>query len=247
MGLRRDWTVMVMRRIVSTAVMLSACAVAHAGAQESGFIEVSGSGSVAVEADRAHVSFAVETRLATAAAAAASNADAMERVLGTLRSAGLEGLRLATFGYSLRPEYAQSGTDRRRAPVIDGYTAVNNVRATISDVASVGTLIDLAIQSGANRISGVAFSASNADAAQSEALIAAVEDARLKATAIANALDRSLGEVLEVRGNSGQPTSSLQMSTMEAVRASTPIEAGDQVVRANVTVRFALGAGDSPR
>ena len=37
-------------------------------------------------------------------------------------------------------------------PTIDGYSAVNNVRATISDVESVGALVDLAIQSGANRM-----------------------------------------------------------------------------------------------
>ena len=238
---------MVTRRIVSTAVMLTACGATAAGAQVAGFIEVAGTGSVAIEADRAHVSFAVETRFAAAAAAAAANADAMENVLGTLRSAGLEGLSIATFGYSLRPEYVPGGADRTRARVIDGYTAVNNVRATINDVESVGTLIDLAIQGCANRISAVSFSASSAGAAQSEALTAAVEDARAKATAIANALGKELGDALEVRGGSGQPTPNLQMSTMEAARARTPVEAGDQIVRANVTVRFAIGSGDSPR
>ncbi len=235
---------MVTRKIVSTAVMLTACAATPAAAQEAGFIEVTGAGSVTLEADRAHVSFAVETRFAGAAAA---NADAMESVLSTLRSAGLEGLSIATFGYLLRPEYVQPGADRNRAPMIDGYTAVNNVRATINDVESVGTLIDLAIQSGANRISGVAFSASSSEAAQSEALMAAVEDARLKATAIANALGQDLGEALEVRGSSGQPTPNLQLSSMEVARARTPVETGDQVVRANVTVRFAFRPGDSPR
>ncbi len=237
---------MVTRRIVSIALMLTACVVSTAGAQEAGFIEVSGTGSVALEADRAHVSFAVETRLSAAAAAATANADAMESVLSTLRSAGLDGLSIVTFGYSLRPEYVRAGADRSRAPVIDGYTVVNNVRATISDVESLGTLIDLAIASGANRISGVGFSASSAEAAQSEALIAAVEDARSKASAIATGLGRELGEALEVHGGSAQPTPRNDVMSLEVARASTPVEAGGQVVRANVTVRFALRAGDSP-
>ena len=234
---------MVTRKIVSTAVMLTACAAAPAAAQEAGFIEVTGSGSVTIEADRAHVSFAVETQFAGAAAAANTDADAMESVLSTLRSAGLEGLSIATFGYSLRPEYVQPGADRNRPPMIDGYTTVNNVRAAINDVESVGTLIDLA----AHRTSGVVFSASSSEAAQSEALMAAVEDARLKATAIANAVGKEFGDALEVRGGSGQPTPNLQMSTMEAARARTPVEPGDQVMRASVTVRFARGSGDSPR
>ena len=75
---------------------------------------------------------------------------------------------------------------------------------------------------------------------------AAVEDARVKATTIATALGRELGEALEVRGGSGQPSPRVELGSMALARAGTPVEAGDQVVRANVTVRFALGAGGSP-
>ena len=53
---------MATRRIVSTAVMLAACVATSTGTEEVGLIEVIGAGSVAIEADRAHVSFAVETR-----------------------------------------------------------------------------------------------------------------------------------------------------------------------------------------
>ncbi len=128
---------MVTRRIVSTAVMLTACAAPAAGAQVAGFIEVTGAGSVDIEADCAHVSFAVETRLD--GTAAATDADAMECVLSTLRLGGLEGLSMATFGYSLRPEYVQGAADRTRARVIDRYTAVNNVRANVTVRFALGS------------------------------------------------------------------------------------------------------------
>jgi uncharacterized protein YggE len=130
---------MVTRRIVSTAVMLTACAAPAAAAQGAGFIEVTGAGSGDIEADCAHVSFTVETRIDGAAAATDANTDAMERVLGTLRCGGLEGLSMATFGSSLRPEYVQGAADRTQARVIDGYTAVNNVRANVTVRFALGS------------------------------------------------------------------------------------------------------------
>ena len=242
-------------RIVPTLIVAVACAsplsaqVAPgqvAQAQESGFIEVSGTGSVEVEADRAQVAFAVETTFAAAADAAAANADLMDGVLSVLRASGLPELRIETFGYSLRPEYTFPDADRIRARVISAYVATNNVRVTIGDVEAVGRVIDMAIGAGANRVSSIGFSSSRADEARTEALAWAVDNALQQAQAIAAALGRALGEPLEVRGGSQRPVGPrlFEIQAQAAFRqaAPTPIEAGDQVVRANVTIRFALGA-----
>ncbi len=62
----------------------------------------------------------------------------MDAVLRALRGAGIEGLRVETFGYTLQPQYSyptQAGGNRTR--VIDGYTALNNVRATVRDVTAM--------------------------------------------------------------------------------------------------------------
>ncbi len=207
---------------------------------EAGFIEVSGSASVEVPSDRAHVSFAVETRGETAADAAGANADVMDAVLRALRNGGFQGLDLATFGYTLRPEYV---TNQQRARVIDGYTALNNVRATTDDVTGVGGVIDAAVAAGANRITNIAFDASDTDAARSQALAEAVDNARGQALAIASALGYELGSPLEIRGGAQRPVPRpmLLERAMVSAAAPTPIEAGDQTVSASVTVRFALG------
>lgn len=215
-----------------------------AQAADTGFVEVNGSASVDVPADQGQVAFAVETRAETADEAAAANADAMDAVLRALRQAGFPGLELETFGYTLRPEYSspapQAGPRER---TIVAYVALNNVRATVDDVEQVGRLIDVAIGAGANRVSSIAFTASDTEEARSRALSAAVASARTQAQAIAEALGRTLGPALEVRGGADRPIPRPMMDVavarMEA--ATTPIEAGDQVVTANVTVRFALG------
>ncbi len=212
------------------------------------FIEVSGSASVEVSPDRALISFAVESQARTAAEASAANADAMDAVVRALRSSGTQGLRVETFGYMLRPDYAYSTapTTPERTRQIAGYTALNNVRVTLAEVDAVGRMIDLAIGAGANRVSSLAFEAADTEAAGQQALNRAVRQARLQAETMATALGRALGAPLEVRGGVQTPTPRVQMQTVQ-VRAAmelateTPIEAGAQTVYANVTIRFALG------
>lgn len=209
---------------------------------EPGFIEVSGTASVSVPVDRASVAFAVETRSATASDAAAENALLMEAVLGAVRDGGIRGLTIETFGYTLRPEYSFSDN---RIRTIDGYTALNNVRATIGDVDAVGTVIDLAIAAGANRVSSISFETTDAEPARAEALALAVRHASAQARIIAETLGHALGPALEVRGGADRPTPrsmEMDMMLMRAESAPTPIEAADRTVTANVTVRFALGA-----
>jgi len=214
------------------------------------FIEVSGSGSATVAPDIAQATFAVETRAASAGEAAAENANTMDAVLRALRGAGIDGLHVETFGYNLQPQYAystQGGANRTR--VIDGYTAVNNVRATVRDVTAVGRVIDTAVGAGANRVSSLSFQASDTESARREALAAAVRAARVQAEAIATALGRTLGPAVEVHGGAAEPGPRPMMEAMalRAAEAPTPIEASDQTVTASVTIRFALGPGAGGR
>lgn len=206
-----------------------------------GWIQVNGSGSVDIAPDRASVAFAMETRADQADAAARANADAMDAVLSALRAAGFTGLRLETYGYSLRPEY--SGNNNQRTREIVSYTALNNVRATIEDVNAVGRVVDVAIAAGANRVASVGFFASDTEGARAEALDAAVRSARAEAEVIARSLGYRLGPPLEINGGADRPMPrSFEMAPAMAMRAAdTPIEAGDQTVTASVSIRFALG------
>jgi uncharacterized protein YggE len=214
---------------------------AAAQRQEAPFIEVSGTGSVEVPPDHATVSFAMETRSAGAAQAASSNAETMAAVLAAVRGGSFPDLVLETFGYSLRPEY--SATNNQRTREVVAYTALNNVRATTTDVEAVGRLIDLAIGAGANRVVGIGFLAENTGEAEREALALAVQNAREQAETIARALGHELGVALEVRGGAQRPVPGMAFRgvAMEMQAAPTPIESSDQTVSASVTIRFALG------
>lgn len=214
-------------------------------AQERPFIEVTGNASVTVAPDRVAASFAVETRAPTAAEAASGNAELMDRVVRALRATAVQGLEIETFGYTLRPEYRYVEGEPARGQVIDGYTALNNIRVRAADVSAAGRLLDTAIQAGANRVSSLAFEASDTEAARREALAEAVRGATMQARAMAEALGHTLGTPLEVRGGAESPyprgVADVMFRAEATMARATPIEAGDLTVSATVTVRFALG------
>lgn len=234
---------------VLPVLLLAGWTAAPAGAQTPGegppvgFIEVSGTGLVQVAPDRVRVSFAVETQAASAAEASTQNARLMETAVSAVRALGVRDLTVETFGYALRPDYALPASDPSRGRVISGYTAVNNIRVLAGDVQAVGRIIDAAIQGGANRVSSLAFEATDTEAARREALSQAVAQARSEAETIALALGRTLGEALEVRGGAQAPSPRPEMAMAGALyrSAETPIEAGDLNVTASVSIRFALG------
>jgi len=206
-------------------------------------LEVSGTGRVSVPADRAHLSFGVETEGSTAAEAAGANADVMDRAIAALRREAGSSVTITTHGYGLHPQYAQNNTPRdREGPRITGYRAVNTLSVVSTDVSTVGQLIDAATAAGINRIQSLTFDAQDTEAARREALSQAVAHARAEAEVIAEALGVTLGPPLRVQGGrveAPMPQMYMRAAAMEA--SPTPIEAGDQEVAANVTITYRLG------
>lgn len=212
---------------------------------DTGVVRVSGAAEVEVTPDRARVTFAVETEAGTAAEASSGNAATMDAVLGALRDGGFSGLELETFGYSVRPVYSSETEGGRRVQRIEAYRALNHVVATLSDTDRVGSVIDAAIEAGANRIGGVSFFAADTEDARDEALRRAVTAATRQARIMAEALGRTLGDPVDVQGGADVPMPMYrsQSSGMEMAQArvDTPIEAGDQTVSARVSITFSLG------
>ena len=229
------------RLLLLAAAMLAVVALAGAvglpdlaGAQDPADTEdtltVSGVGSVEAVPNEAEMSFGVETRRATAQAAVAANAQAMRKVIDALRQAG--GRELATQWVSVYPYTDESGQ-------VNGYSASNSVSA-VSDIADAPSLIDAAAEAGANQISGPGLSSSNAEALYRQALADAVDEARLRAAALAKAAGRSLGEITTIVEGGAQSPMPLYAERAQGSDASTPIVPGEQETTATVAVTFSL-------
>jgi uncharacterized protein YggE len=210
------------------------------------FLMVMGTGEARIPSDRARLDFMVETQARTAAAASTQNAERMQQVVAALRSAGGQTVTIETGGYELQPVYRQVPRDESGIPVIEAYRAINHVRVRADDVTRVGALLDAGIGAGANRIAGLSFEAKDPQPARMEALRQAVERARGEAQTVATAMGVTLGQPLEVNISADYmyPPPAPRMyrdMAMEAVQAApTPVEPGEQIVRATVTIRYRL-------
>ncbi len=210
--------------------------------RDRGTLQVSGQAIVQVPADRASLSFSVETEAPSARDASRSNAERMDAVIRALRGAGIPGMEIETFGYNLAPEYRVSREDQG-GQTITGYRAYNNIRVKLPEVDAAGQVLDLALEAGANRVSNLAFEASDTREARLRALREAVATAREEAEAIAQAMGVRLGPALEVQGGASAPPpgrmESMQMRAFDA-SVATPIEAGTQMVSASVTITYRI-------
>lgn len=191
-------------------------------------VTASGVGTATAVPNEAQMSFGVESRAATAKAAVAANADAMRKVINALRQARAR--EIATQWVSVYPVSRDDGG-------VDGYTASNSVSA-VSDVGEAASLIDAAVEAGANSISGPGLSSSNSEELYRQALAKAVSEARERAQVLAKAAGRSLGEITSiVEGSAATP---LPYAERAALDASVPIVPGEQETTATVSVTFSL-------
>ena len=192
-------------------------------------VTTTGHGVVTVVPDEASVTAGVETRAASAVEALSQNAKLMSGVVAALKAAGGSGLQ--TQQVSLSP---QTNSENQ----VTAYVADDSVSAK-AKIAAAGALIDAAVGAGANTVDGPTLDVSDRDARYRDALGKAVEDARAKAEALAQAGGFGVGQVSSVT----EETVSAPVPVYEAAVAkstATPIEPGTQDVTADVSVTFRI-------
>lgn len=207
-------------------------------------LSVSGQGEVKAVPDLAVVSFAVETTSPAASAAVAENARKSTVLADALKQQLSGNGKVSTTGYGLDPVYEpRERGGAPTAPRITGYIARNEVRAETRAIDSVGKLIDAATKAGANRVDGLEFTLEERGKAQNDALQRAGQDARRQAEATAAALGVTLGKIVSVTANASpiMPRQFARMAMAHAeMAATTPVEAGDVTVTANLQVTYAI-------
>jgi hypothetical protein len=201
-----------------------------------------GQGEARVTPDRASVLVNVQTRGATAAAAAAENAQRTKAVLDALARLGLPREQLSTEGYSVYPEMIY-GRDGASPPRVSGYVVTNTVRAETHRPEQAGAIVDAALGAGANLINSLSFFASSIEEPRRQAIAAAVTSARADADAMARAAGGSVGQLLELstQGPTMPPRPMFDVTAMRAKMAQaepTPINPGQQTVTVYVNARW---------
>jgi uncharacterized protein YggE len=217
-------------------------AAGHGDALQSGghgSIDVGGSAAVSTSPEEARVRVGVETTDRNASDAREALARRVQRMRSALRDIGIEDDQVRTEHYDINEDYRSVREEDR--PVT--YRAQHTFRITVTDLEQTGTVIDTAVNNGANRINGVEFTISSERRGElrTRALERAMTDAREEAETLAESANLTITGVESIQTSNVQVSGYQREVAFEATPtagADTSIDTGDVTVSAQVQVRY---------
>jgi uncharacterized protein YggE len=155
-----------------------------------------------------------------------------------------------TLSDSINPQYdyvnEPNGNGRQ---VLRGYEASHRLQVTLENTTKTGDFVNALVAKNIDRIEQVQYGLIDSEEAEMQVTLAAVKNAKKRAARIIDALDSSLGKVLNVNSDGGgyQP---MPMPMMAMAKGSSdmamvapeaaPIPAGDVKINKSVTVQFEI-------
>ena len=163
-------------------------------------LTVTGEGVEKIATTRTQVQLGVEIQGKTAAQVQQEVAQRTAVIVELLRSYQVE--ELQTTGIGLQPNYDYNNNQRR----LIGYVGTNTV-SFLLNTEQVGALLDKAVNSGATRIDGLSFTATDTAiaAAQKLALQKATVEAQQQAEAVLKVLNLTAKDIVSIQINGANP------------------------------------------
>jgi uncharacterized protein YggE len=222
---------------VGAAGVVAAGGAQSTDAQPNQTVQVSASGQVQTQADRAVVRVAVVSTgddIETVRERLSSNASSMRSALEEM---GVDSGQIQTAYYDISSNRRYGGGEGDEPE----YRAIHSFVVTVEDTDSVGAVIDTAVNNGASEIDGVEFTLSQDKRAdlKEQALEHAMDTARGKAGAVAAAEDLTVAGVNTIT-TSQYSASPYRVETAVADSGGTSIDGGPVSVSATVTVVYDL-------
>jgi len=201
-------------------------------------ISVAGSGKVTVVPDMATINLGVLIQREKAKAAREAGAEAMTKVIASLKALGIDDKDIQTAWVSLNPVYDYQSTTQR----ITGYQLQNTVSVTVRDLAKISDVLDDSVIAGATTVNGIGFDVADRTAAEAQARTAAMVDAKAKADTLAGAAGVSITGVASISESVSTPIwYGPEMAAGAAEdRASTPVMPGSTNVTISVQVSYLI-------
>jgi uncharacterized protein YggE len=215
---------------------------------------VSGDGKAIGIPDVAVFSFSVITEGGKdVGALQAENSEKANAAIEFVKTNGVDSKDVKTQNYSVSPRYQyyscsypQSSVEPCPPPSIVGYTVSQSVQVKIRDFSKIGDILSGVVLAGANTVSQLQFTIDDPTKVQNEARAEAIQKAKEKALAIAEAGGFRLGRLLSIDEGGSYPrtmyydsAAGMGVSTKEAVPAPT-IEPGSEETNITVTLRYEI-------
>ena len=213
-----------------------------------GSMQITGHGEIKAAPDTAFVTSGVTSQGNTAKEALDLNNADMQKLIETLKAAGIASEDIQTSGFSVSPNYVYSDARDQNGyqlpPKIVGYTVSNGVTVQVRDLTKLGAVLDQAVTVGANQVSGITFAVDDPSELYNEARKLAFADARGKAELYADAAGVELGALQliseQVNYAPPQPYTFKAEAAMSADRSFVPVEVGSLTFSIDVNVNWDL-------
>lgn len=203
-------------------------------------ITVNGSETVKIVPDIAQIRFGITIQAQDAKACQDATNKDLAHVLQFLKESGIPEESIQTSNYGMNPVYDYSSG---RTPV--GYESQATIIVSDITLDQAAALLTACVDEGINNIDSISYTSSEYKECYEDALVKAIDSAREKAQALAEAGGCTLGSVVrieELSSQSAQYDSSYvaRSGTAALMGADMIIEPGQVSVEAMVSVDFAI-------
>jgi len=211
-------------------------------AQEDNVITTQGNSEITVNPDEAEVVVGISI-LKDSAADAQNEANAITTsIINGLKTEGIPEVNIQTEQLSLYEEYDwSSGTQKTK-----GWRATQTLRVKTTDLSNVGTIVDIAVENGANQISSINFglSSDKEQEYKTQALADATTNAKEKAETIALSLGAKLGNIKSVSESGFYYTpyryAMEEVAGASAVKEAAAVMPGQVSVTASISIVYKI-------
>lgn len=206
-----------------------------------------GTAEVTGQNDSAKISVAVVTEGLNLEQASTENARKTKAVLNAIKGLKIKNFKLKTSGYRVTPRKDY----KARPPKIKGYEVHNGIEAVMEGFESdqlsrhVSSIVEKALESGANTIQHLQFYIKNMKPLETQALTQATQDAMDRAKTLAAAAGVKLKRLtlLSTHPIDMPPRPQLLQAAEMRAEASTvapPIETGEGQIRVRVSIAYEI-------
>lgn len=218
--------------------LLAACQPAsQSGAtSESAYIEVQGTGVALAVPDRVSMVFVIEADGEDLVQLKQQVDRTTVSMLDLFTELDIPRQQIRSWQVSVQPEYHYHERER----IFVGYSVSRDLQVTFDDIDRFDEILNSALQAGIGNLSRVNFSVAEPAPFHAEARAAAIDHARAKAEQMATLSGRKLGPALQIREQGGHQERILVTGSRMLAADSSATEAGEQEIRAQVFIRFAL-------
>jgi uncharacterized protein YggE len=205
------------------------------------FLSVAASAKAVAVPDLAIVTVGVVSEGSTAEGVKDQNSNKMNQVISFIKQAGIDDQDIKTSQFYIAPKYNYSNQQQTVVGYQANQTITVKVRSVNKSSQQLETIVDGAVNAGANQIQGIDFSFENNETLVQSARKQAIDKAIANAQQIAKDAGLKLGRVVNVITSGSSNPGPMFATNMALEKSSRPqIEVGSQEVFETVTVVFKI-------